>query len=149
MYQRGVREALQFKPMKRRLLILIALVIVLSALAVRSSVRAMARRKREIGYEAALRTYSAAFHPGITRKELEDRLRSSNTHFSWTSTAYGGRTETQYADLVKIGEENAPWYCSEEYVYVAFEFTGVAINEQNDSDVLERIEIFRPDSGCL
>jgi len=108
--------------MKRWLLMLIALVIALSALAVRSSVRAMERRKREIGYEVALRTYSEAFHPGITRKELEDYLRSRNTHFYSVLTGFGGRTESQYADLVKIGEETPPWYCSEAYVYVAFEF---------------------------
>lgn len=144
-----MHEALQFSVMKRWLLMLIALVFVLAAVAVRSSVRTMARRKREIGYKVELRTYSEAFHPGITRKELEDYLRSRNTNFSWTYTAFGGRTESQYADLVKIGEETAPWYCSEEYVYVAFEFSGVETYKQNDSDVLERIEIFRQDSGCL
>lgn len=96
---------------------LIALVMALSALAVWSSVRAMGRREREIGYEVALRKYSETVHPGITRKELEDYLRPRNTNFSWMFTAFGGRTTTQYAALVKIGEETAPWYCSEEYVW--------------------------------
>lgn len=85
----------------------------------------------------------------MTRKELEDYLRSHHTNFTWAFTAYGGRRVSQYADLVKIGEETAPWFCSEAYVYVAFEFSGVEQFKQNDSDVLERIELFRPDTGCL
>jgi hypothetical protein len=109
--------------MKRWLLVLIALVIAVSALAVRSSVRATASRKREIGYQIELRTYSEALHPGMTRRELEDYLRSNNTNFTWVFAAYGGRRVGQYADLVKIGED--------------------------DSDVLERIELFRPYTGCL
>ena len=51
--------------MKRWLLMLIALVVAVSALAVRSSVRATASRKREIGYQAELRTYSKALDLGI------------------------------------------------------------------------------------
>jgi hypothetical protein len=134
--------------MKRWLLMLIALVIAVSLLAVRS-VRATARRKREIGYQIELRTYSEALHPGITRKELEDYLRSNLTTFTQVFTAYGERAESQYADLVEIGEETAPWYCSEAPVYVAFEFLGMEKLKQNDSDVLERIELDRPDTGCL
>ncbi len=128
---------------------LIALVVAVSALAVRSSIRATASRKREIGYQVELRTYSEALHSGITRKELEDYLRSNNSNFTWVFTAYGGRRVSQYADLVKIGEEAAPWFCSEAHVYVAFEFSGMEKFKQNDSDVLERIELFRPATGCL
>jgi hypothetical protein len=135
--------------MKRWLLLLIALVIAVSALAVRSSARATARRKREIGYQVGLSTYSKALHLGITRKELEDYLRLNNTNFASVFTAYGGRRESQWADVVKIGEESSPWYCSEAYVYVAFEFSGAEQFKRNDSDVLEKIELFRPYTGCL
>jgi hypothetical protein len=107
-------------------------------------------REREAGYRGALKAYSAALHSGMTRKDVEDYLRSKNTRFTWAWTAFGGRKESQYADLVKIGEESAPWYCSEANVYVAFEFRDVnGFNRQTDSDVLQRIEIFRPYSGCL
>ena len=128
---------------------LIALVIAASALAVRSGIQARASRKREIGYESEFRTYSEALHPGITRKELEEYLRSKNTDFTWAFTAYGGRRVSQYADLVKIGEETTSWYCGKASVYLAFEFSGLEKFKQNDSDVLERIELFRPDTGCL
>jgi len=123
---------------------------VISAIVVRSSVRAAARRKRETGYTGALKAYSDALHPGMTRKDVEGYLRSRNTQFTWVWTAFGGRRESQYADLVKIGEETAPWYCSEAYVYVAFEFSAVNdFHRQTDSDALQGIEIFRPYTGCL
>jgi hypothetical protein len=82
---------------------------------------------------------------------LEDYLRSSHTNFSQVSTRYGypERNEWQEADLVEIGEETPPWYCSQSRVYVAFEFTGTEKYKLNDADVLERIELYRPDTGCL
>jgi hypothetical protein len=89
--------------------VLIALVIALSALAVRASIRATARSKREVGYQAALRTYSMTLHQGNTRKELEDHLLSTNSDFTWAFTAFGGRIKSQYADLVKLGGRNFPF----------------------------------------
>lgn len=135
--------------MKRWRLLLIALMIALPALALRTNVRATAKRKREIGYEAALRSYSQTIHPGLTRKDLEDYLRSRNISFTWAFTSYGASRDSQYADLVKLGEEASPlWSCGQEYVYVAFVFKGVEKYRQNDSDVLERIEEHRP-ADCL
>lgn len=128
--------------MRRWLAPVVTLAAVISALAVWSTARAMARRNRAIAYQTTVRAYSQALRPGVTRKQVEDYLRSRSVHFAWMYTAFGGRRESQYADLVKIGEESAPWYCSEEYVYVALEFS-------NESDLLQRIEIFQPDSGCL
>jgi hypothetical protein len=88
----------------------------------------------------------------MTRKDVEDSLRSKNTKFTWIFTAFGGRRVSQTADVVKIGEEAAPWFCSEAYVYVAFEYTFTRIEDihrQDPSDILERIELFQPDTGCL
>jgi hypothetical protein len=137
--------------MTRWLILLVAAAILISAIVVRSSSRAAARRKRETYYTDALKAYSDALHPGMMRKDVEEYLRSRNTQFTWIWTAFGGRGETQYADVVKIGEEAAPWYCSEAYVYIAFEFLPVNnfSHGQTPSDVLQRIEIFRPYTGCL
>ncbi len=44
----------------------------------------------------------------MTHKEVEEYLRSANAQFSETFTAYGGRRQSQWADLVKIGEEESP-----------------------------------------
>jgi hypothetical protein len=123
--------------------------VLISALVVRKITRDAARRKREIRYTVAFKAYSQALHPGMKRKDIEEYLRSRNTKFSWIFTAFGGRRVSQYADIVKIGEEAAPWYCSEAYVYVAFEFAPVRDFRQTDSDVLQRVEMFRPYTGCL
>src|SRR5262249_17725210 len=131
--------------------LLVVAAILISAIVVRSSSRAAARRKREAHYSDSLKAYSDALHPGMMRRDVEEYLRSRNAQFSWIYTAYGGRRESQYADVVKIGEESAPWYCSEAYVYIAFEFLPVNSfsHDQTPTDVLQRIEIFRPYTGCL
>lgn len=132
------------------LLSIIAVVIVVaSVMAARNHVRSVARKKREAAYQSTLHQYSQDLRPGLRRTEVESYLRARNANFSWIFTAFGGRRESQYADILKIGEEAAPWYCSEAYVYVAFEFSGVEKFKQNNSDLLERIEIFRPYTGCL
>jgi hypothetical protein len=136
--------------MRRWLILLVAVGTVVSAIVVWNSIRSAARRKRETGYIGALKAYSDALHPGLMRKDVEDYLRSRNTEFTSMWASFSDRRESQYADLVKIGEETAPWYCSEAYVYVAFEFLPANdVHRQTDSDMLQRIEIFRPYSGCL
>jgi hypothetical protein len=129
--------------------LLIVIAVLIFALAFRKITRDVARGKREIRYTIAFNAYSQALHPGMTRKDTEEYLHSRNTQFSWVFTAFGGRRESQYADIVKIGEEAAPWYCSYAYVYVAFEFAPVKDFRQTDSDVLQKIEMFRPYTGCL
>jgi hypothetical protein len=142
------------------LAILAALLVVATALAISGHAKSVAKNKREIGYQSALQRYSREVKLGSRRAEVENYLRSRNTAFGWMYTAYGGRKESQYADLVKIGEEVPPWFRSESYVYVAFEFSPSGMFgplfdkprfsiEQTASDVLERIELFQPDSGCL
>ena len=128
------------------LILLIAAAVLISALAVWSSVRAAATRKRETGYSLALKAYSEALHPGMTRKDIEDYLRSRKTQFRSELGPIGGRPESQWADLVKIGEE-ATFSCSKAYVYLAFEFSpAYDFRLRIDSDVLQRIEIIRV--GC-
>jgi len=135
-------DGLLFYSMKRRLLTLIALVIALSALIAWSRVRAMAMAKREVGYEAALRTYAEALHPGLTRKDVEDNLRSRNIKFTEITSNFGER-RNRHADLVELGEEETPiwmWYCGKQYIDVAFVFE--SRHEQSDY-LLEKIELFR------
>jgi hypothetical protein len=129
--------------------ILAALIVATTALVVSGHAKSVAKKKREIDYQSALQKYSRAIKPGSGRTEVENYLRSRNTAFTWAYTAYGARKESQNADLVKIGQEAPPWYCSEAYVYVAFEFSPSGTLKQTSSDALERIELFQPDTGCL
>jgi hypothetical protein len=61
-----------------------------------------------------------------------------------------------WVDRVKIGEEAAPWYCEQAYVYLAFEFAATEPHDHfsgsyfaRDSDMLKKIEIYQPYEGCL
>jgi hypothetical protein len=57
-----------------------------------------------------------------------------------------------YDELTKIGQEDAPWFCSEKNVYVAFQFRGIAHKqgfEADSSDTLHAITIYRWLEGCL
>jgi hypothetical protein len=61
-----------------------------------------------------------------------------------------------FADLVLIGKEKPPWWCSEHNAYIAFQF---ALSEPRpsvpplilsaDSDVLTRITIYYWPENCL
>jgi hypothetical protein len=58
-----------------------------------------------------------------------------------------------YADIVKIGEEKAPWYCNKYNVYVAFEFETTephgTVTDARDSDRLETTSLFPWLEECL
>jgi hypothetical protein len=99
--------------MKRWLVWLIPAAVLTVVLAARYMNQETARKRREIGYADALKSYSEALHPGMTRKNVEDYLRSKNTKFTWIFTAFGARGVSQTADIVKIGEKAAPWFCNE------------------------------------
>lgn len=137
--------------MSRGRLLLIGLVLVaLSATAIGYSARKQAQKeKREAAYESALRSYSETLRPGMTRKEVEDYLKSKGTKFQqmgWIDE------RSAFSDLVKIGSEPPPWYCSEYGVYIALQFAAFEPHkpwESYDSDILKRITIFKWLGGCL
>jgi len=58
-----------------------------------------------------------------------------------------------YDDLTKIGEENAPWFCRQKNVYIAFQFTGVRRSanlwDAAGNDTLKSVNIYRWLEGCL
>ena len=139
--------------MKRWLLRIAVVALVLTSGAVfRSHLRSEAKKRREAAYQSALQSYSENLKPGMTRNDVENYLRTSNVRFGQMCCL----GKQYYVDTVKVGEEGAPWYCSEAYVYVAIEFSATQSHEPlsgshlaRDSDVLRRIELFRPLTGCL
>lgn len=63
-----------------------------------------------------------------------------------------GSSHNAYDTLVKIGDERAPWYCSEHGVYVGFGFVAHGSHkfpEAHDSDTLTSVRIFKWLTGCL
>jgi hypothetical protein len=140
--------------MKRwQLSLLILIVVVLSAAGLRYLWGKRASQKRELAYQSALLQYQQSFRPGMTRKDVEDHLRSENVEFRQMCCVEGNLPKGVYDDLAKIGQEDAPWYCSEENVYVAFQFTGPRRNAigwtADASDKLSAVTIFRWLEGCL
>lgn len=107
-------------------------------------------RRREAAYEATLREYSAVLNRGMTRKTVEDYLRKKNARFSHSCCM--GAAHNAWDTLVEIGEERPPWFCSEQYVYVGFEFVSEGQHqpwEAHDADTLTVIRLLRRSTGCL
>jgi hypothetical protein len=107
--------------------------------------------KRSANYQLALAQYSEAFEIGLTRKDVEERLNVTHTKFSQRCCV---ESRTAFTDLVKVGAEPAPWYCSEWPVYVALEYSGQPRRSNTplvpvESDVLRQIAIVSYGEGCL
>ncbi len=132
-----------------RLLIPGLILIALCATAVGCAWRKQAQRKREEAYQSALNSYSEALKPGMTRKEVEDYLHARDIRFQQMCCV---DERSAFADLVRIGQEGHPWYCSEQNIYIAFQFAAVEPHswlKAYDSDSLKKVSIFRWLEGCL
>jgi hypothetical protein len=138
--------------MRRRLLwIFGAIVIAALAFGLRDVLRARAQKKREVAYQLALASYAKKLTLGMPRKDVDSYLRANHVSFSQRCCF---EARGVFADVVKVGEDDAPWYCSETDVYVALEFAGTEPAHSlsapaNEMDVLNRIAIERIGSGCL
>jgi hypothetical protein len=145
--------------MKVRLLwLIVGVVVVSSAITVREvlNARAQARRaaaaqmRRAATNRSALMMYSENLRPGLTRKDVEDYLRARRTSFAQRCCTEERNT---FTDLVKVGEEPAPWYCSEWPVYIALEFAATESHRPpflpSDSDVLKKVDLVSNGEGCL
>src|SRR6267378_6834208 len=81
-------------------------------MSVRYSLRRRAQKRRELTYQTVLGTYSQGFKSGMTRKEVEDRLRAKNVSFrQMCCVDIKEFKNSSWDDLVKIGEEDVPWVC--------------------------------------
>jgi len=93
----------------------------------------------------------------MNRKEVEDYLRGRNAKFQQTCCVDSNETSKRHSwdDLIKVGEEDAPWYCSQHNVYVAFQFTDHAKLEtlyefkDDDFDALKGVTLYHTLEGCL
>ena len=110
------------KPTVKRVLTLLALLTVLSTVVVgiRYELRKKAQKKREAAYASSLHFYTEELKIGMTRKEVEEYLRAKNTTFMRMCCVDFSGSRASLDDLTRIGQEDAPWFCSENNVYVAF-----------------------------
>jgi hypothetical protein len=91
----------------------------------------------------------------MERGEIENDLRIRNKPFQQTCCSTIARGDSKsWDDLVQVGKEDAPWYCSENYVYVAFKFEDFSVDSEplrnpKDTDRLQSIALYRRLEGCL
>jgi hypothetical protein len=129
-------------------------VVTLSIILVRQRSEKRAQAEREAGYRSAVHAYSEVLKPGMTRKDVEEYRGARNLRFRhMCCVEMKNFPKGVYDDLTKVGQEDAPWMCSEKNVYVAFQFTGQPRNatepEADASDRLRAITIYRWHEGCL
>ena len=109
-----------------------------------------AEQKRQVDYRRTTREYSDALKQGMNRADVENYIRSKNQKFQQMCCVDVQRDA--WADLIKIGEEAAPWYCSKNNVYVAFEFDAVeprSTTKALDNDTLLSVILYQRLEGCL
>jgi hypothetical protein len=111
------------------------------------------QQKRDLSYQTALRSYSEVFKPGMTRKEVEDFLRARNEAFGQMCCVDIKKPMGVWDDLIKIAQEDPPWFCSAKNIYMAFEFAGtrpqVTPPSAEPSDRLIAVTLYPHLEGCL
>ena len=116
----------------------------------RSAVKeARAGETREAAYQEALRPYVARFKRDTPRGEVERYLRDNGVRFSHLCCM--GVVHNAMDTLVKIGEEPPKRFCSEEHVYIGFEFVSPRVDlipNAHDTDTLTVVRLFRLSDGC-
>lgn len=119
------------------LILAVAAVLVLAAALPFYWTSALARKRRQAAYEAAISSYSKDLQSGLSRKAVEDYLSARKLTFRYMC-CLGDNAEYQ-VDQVKLGEESDSWNCSATPVYAALEFS---------ADVLKKVELYEPLDGC-
>jgi hypothetical protein len=142
-------------PIVLLILILVAVPLIFFGVRYEMKVRAetQAQAKRETTYQAALRSYQQTLKPGMNRKEVEEYLRLKNISFR-QMCCVEDHSKKSWDDLTKIGEEKAPWFCGDNNVYIAFQFTDHPEEKEtwwraNDLDGLRSVTIFHWSENCL
>jgi hypothetical protein len=137
--------------MRRKVLWVTAvLLIFLFALAARSEHRSRRAAANHLAIEAALRHFSQALPPGTTREQVKNVLRAQGVAFMQRCCF---EPNSPFSILVRVGQEETPWYCSEWPDYVAFEFSTSEgphrATDILDSDVLKLVHLTSNGEGCL
>lgn len=110
----------------------------------------VSKEQREAAYQSALTSYAEALSIGMLRKDVEAYLAARGTSFRQMCCM--GASKNAYDDLIKIGGEKHPWYCSEHNVYVGLQFISTGKHdfpEAHDADTLQSLRIYHWLEGCL
>jgi hypothetical protein len=144
----------QSKP-PRPVLMLVSCVVALAivvSIGMHYSFKKQAQNRREAAYQLQLLSYTQDLKTGMTRKEVEDYFRANKIEFrQMCCVADELYTRHSWDDLIKIGEEEVPWFCRGNNVYVAFRFADYDKSERQDDDLdtLKSVTIYHELEGCL
>jgi hypothetical protein len=133
------------------ILLLILVAVALSAFAIESALGRRATQRRQASYDALLREYSTALRPGAQRREVEAMLTSRGRSFQQMCCLLN-ENRNALEDIVKIGSEPKPWYCSENDMYLVFGFDSMPdpqFPKAHPDDGLRRIALSPWLGGCL
>jgi len=125
-------------------------VAALSAYLIHARIESKAEKTLEAYYESKLREYAEQFKTGLTRRQVEAQLIARGIPFHRICCLHPH--DYVLTDVVKIGEEKGPWYCSGIWINVAFEFHADEAHDPlkgSETDVLDKVGIFRQADGCL
>jgi hypothetical protein len=136
---------------------LVTVAVGLLALGMRYELKQREQIRRQTDYQTALSAYTQALKPGMTRREVEDYIQRKNAKFSHTCCVDSTETAKRHTwdDLVRIGQEEHPWFCSAHNIYIAFQFTDYEQQKagfqfkDNDLDKLRAVTIYHSLEGCL
>ena len=139
--------------MKHWRLVAVVVVLIFGAFGINSVREKGKQQERDLAYGAVLRSYSEVVKPGMTRKEVEDYLRSKNLTFRQMCCVDYKTPKGVWDDLTKIAQEDPPFFCNEKNIYVAFQFAGGrphnAVPSAEDADRLTAVTIYPWLERCL
>ena len=128
----------------------VVFLIIASAVAGWSVYRTRRAAANRIRIEAALQEFLQRVPIGANRKQVKNLLEAQGVLFFQRCCF---EPNGPFSILVRVGQENTPWYCSEWPDYVAFEFTAMQAPRRPaeilESDVLKLIHLTSNGEGCL
>ena len=135
--------------MRRWRVALVVVVLIAAVVAAFQWYSRRAQRKRDAQYRSALFSYSNQFPPGVSRELVESYLRARGIAIQQQSGETGFDAMT---DLIVIGQDPVPWYCSTWPVYIEFHYAARQQDHQfkaDSSDILKKVRLDSRGEGCL
>ncbi len=118
------------------------------------AIRQVNKKRRITANAAAIRValihYEQNLKPGLNRKEVEDYLRVHGIGFGERCCNVPNGA---FSIVVRVGEEEVPWFCSSWPDHVSFEFIPTEAqgspSQPLNSDVLKEVHLTSNGEGCL
>ena len=124
--------------------------LVVVTLATRFALEKRSERKRQLVYQTITNRYAEELREGTTRQSVERYLRFQGKEFQ-RFCCVGARTKA-WADRVRIGQEQPPFFCSQHNVYVVFVFDALdpSVEMSRDgNDRLVEVKLYPVSEVCM